>query len=290
MKFRKRIYILFVCIAATLLLIYCDKKEKENVTQGEQVNVVVSTAPQKEFAKEILGKRGKVTVMVPEGKSPHSYEPPAQKMQEIAKADIYFKVGSGIYFEKRYMKKIRDVNPKLNIVNGAKGIRILERDKHIWMAPRNTTRMVKNLLKKVVEINRQHGNYYRQNAKEYISELNKVHQKLKKQFKPFQGKEFLIYHPSLAYFANSYGIKQIPIQKQGKTPGTKELNRLIEKAKNKGIKTIFISPQFDKSNAKIIAKNIDGDLVMVNALASDYLMNLKKIARKLLESFKSRRG
>ena len=54
----------------------------------------------------------------------------------------------------------------------------------------------------------------------------------------------MVFHPAWGYFAESYGLKQIPIEIQGKEPRPFALRHLIEQAKDLGIKVIFAQSQF----------------------------------------------
>ena len=59
------------------------------VPEGEsdgRLGVVVTILPQAEFVKNVGGDRVKVTVMVPPGASPHTYEPKPAQMKALAEA------------------------------------------------------------------------------------------------------------------------------------------------------------------------------------------------------------
>ncbi|MCK4311545.1 MAG: zinc ABC transporter substrate-binding protein, partial [Candidatus Cloacimonetes bacterium] len=70
---------------------------------------------------------------------------------------------------------------------------------------------------------------------------------------------------------------QIPVEIEGKTPTAKELSRIIDFAKNKNIKVIFVQSQFSTTEAEAIAESIDGKVIQIDPLAEDYLNNLKHI-------------
>jgi zinc transport system substrate-binding protein len=76
-------------------------------------------------------------------------------------------------------------------------------------------------------------------------------------------------------------LKQIPVQIGGKEPSARQLARLIELAKQDGVRVIFVQPQFSKKTAEALAKGIGGAVVPLNDLAPDYLKNLQEMAAKL---------
>ena len=57
------------------------------------LRVAVSIPPQKYFVKKIGGDHVDVTVMVPTGAEPHTYEPKPQQLISLSKSSIYFTIG-----------------------------------------------------------------------------------------------------------------------------------------------------------------------------------------------------
>lgn len=268
--------------------------------------VAVTIPPQREFVKEVGGDKIKTLLMIPPGQQPHSYEPTSQQMRSVAKADIYFKVGSGVEFEDTWMDTIREYNPEMKIVDGSRGIDLLsigegeqedednrdqERlDQHVWLSPKNAITMVENLVDDIIEEDPENEEFYLKNSEGYITELRELDDKIKEKLEDHEDEKFLIYHPSFGYFAHRYNLTQVPIQKEGKEPGTKGLQVIIGQAKEDNISVIFVSPQFDKNNAETIAEEIDGEVLVLNPLAEDYLTNMREVAHKLISALKQYEG
>ncbi|MFP3872705.1 MAG: metal ABC transporter solute-binding protein, Zn/Mn family [Candidatus Aenigmatarchaeota archaeon] len=234
----------------------------------EEVMVAVSIPPQVEWVEEIGGEKVEVVVMIPPGEDPHTYEPTPSQMQKLGEADIYFKVGSGLEFEERWMDEMKDQNPDMKVVDGSEGIDLLrfdddhEQENHALLSEKIDGE-----------------------EESYKSKLQNLHHNLTESFEPHQGRKFLIYHPSLGYFADEYGLKQIAVEAEGKEPGPKDIEKIIEEAKEEGILVVFISPQFDEDQAESIAEEIDGEVITVDSLAEDYLDNIEKIAEALIYGF-----
>jgi len=126
---------------------------------------------------------------------------------------------------------------------------------------------------------------YETNAERYLEELENLHQKIKENLSEFEGRSFLTYHPSLGYFAKDYNLNQIVVKAEGKDPGAGDLENIINQAEEENIKTIFVSPQFSKNNAEIIAESIGGEVIEFDPLDRNHLNNLESIYEKLLDSF-----
>lgn len=99
----------YLCALALLFML------SPAITSADTINVFVSIAPQKFFLDQIGKGNVKVTIMVKPGANPAVYEPKPSQMMELAKTDIYFSIG--VPFEKAWLSKIQDSNPKMLIVH-----------------------------------------------------------------------------------------------------------------------------------------------------------------------------
>ena len=72
----------------------------------------------------------------------------------------------------------------------------------------------------------------------------------------------------------------MPIEIEGKDPKPAQLKGLIDYAKKKGIKVIFVQPQFSPRSARLVAKEIGGQVVFADPLAADWPENLREVAEK----------
>lgn len=291
--------------------ISCARKADKDVSE-EKIRVVVSILPQAEFVERVGGNRVKVTVMVPPGASPHTYELTPGQLGEVSKAKIYAKVGSPIEFELAWMDKIIKMNGEMLVVDCARGVKFIavnykygeavvyyeynESDKaksdlkgidpHIWLSPANAKIMVENIYDGLIEIDLQSKEYYKKNLESYLSELDKVNDEIIQTFSGKKNKKIIVFHPTWAYFAKDYGIEQIPIEEGGKEPTAEGIRNSINQAKEYNLKVIFASPEFSTQSAKAIANEIDGEVVLVSPLEKDYLENIKKAAEAFARTMK----
>jgi zinc transport system substrate-binding protein len=96
----------------------------------------------------------------------------------------------------------------------------------------------------------------------------------------------MVFHPAWGYFAHSYGLQQVPVEIEGKDPKPAQLKVLIEHARENQIKAIFVQPQFSAKSAKLVAKEMGGQVVVADPLAFDWSINLREVARKLKTALK----
>jgi len=288
----KRILLLGVFVAICLISVYIYIIPQTEEEIDRKIGVVVTIPPQAEFVERVGGDKVHVTVMVPLGASPHTYEPTPSQLREVSKAKMYAKVGSGVEFELVWMDKIISVNKEMLVVDCSKGIELIKggheheeehehhgADPHIWLSPRNAKVMVENIYQGLIQIDPANQEYYAKNKEKYLQELDELDNEITNALSGKENRKIMVYHPAWAYFARDYGLEQIPIEKEGKEPTPQGVANLIKQARENNITVIFASPQFSTKTAEVIANEIGGEVVLINPLERNYLENMRKVAK-----------
>lgn len=262
---------------------------------------MVSILPQKYFIHKIAGDRVHVEVMVLPGANPATYEPKPRQMVLLDKASMYFAIG--VPFEAVWLNRFANANPEMTIVHTEQGIEKIPlkgkhshegdteqhhegtKDPHIWLSPSLVMIQASNILQALIANDPSYEDRYRDNYKAFISELEILDKRIKAVFsnRP-EGAPFMVYHPSWGYFAEAFGLEQIPIELEGKEPSPKELADLIHYAQGHRIKAVIVQPQFSMKSAQTIAKAIGAQVVVADPLADDWADNLFKVAVLLEQS------
>jgi zinc transport system substrate-binding protein len=273
--------------------------------KSNPVVVFVSVLPQKTFVNKIGGDKVSVIVMVKPGYSPATYEPTPQQMARLSEAGIYFRIGSP--FESVWMERIKAANPKMRIVDARKGIALREiedthdrttqphgqgkasdenglKDPHIWTSPPLVKHMSAHFKDVLISVDPGNRSFYEARFKEFSRELDRLDRDIRKRLAPLKNRKFLVFHPSWGYFADRYGLVQIPIESEGKTPGAQTLSKVIDLAKKENIRVVLVQKQFQRRDAQIVAEAIGAKVVTVDPLAEDYADNLRRVANVLAEA------
>lgn len=158
-----------------------------------------------------------------------------------------------------------------------------EKDPHIWLDPILVKIQASTIAKALIAKYPQNKALYEANLAKFQAELDALNAEISALLKKSKNKKFIIYHPSLAYFAARYHLVQIPVEIEGKEPKTKDLQRLMSVAKKENIKTIFVQKGFSQNAAKSLAKELKASVVELNHLSDDYSKNLFEIAKKIAQ-------
>lgn len=256
--------------------------------------VFVSILPQKYFVERIGGEHVAISVMVGPGQSPATYEPTPRQMAALSRARLYFSIG--VAFEDVWMKRILAANPGLRLVPMQRGIALLPltgpsgepggKDPHTWTSPLRVKIMTANIRDALIEADPAHRGDYESNYHAFIAELDALDRDIRAILAPAKGKPFMVFHPSWGYFAHDYGLRQIPIEAEGKEPGARSLAQVIDLGKREGVKVIFVQTQFSRRTAETIATAIGARVVGVDPLAENYPRNLLRVAHEFADALK----
>lgn len=262
----------------------CNSTREVNSNSG-QIKVAVTILPQAELVNKIGGERVAVSVLVPPGIDPHTYELSPGQLKKLSETELYIRVGH-IDFEKNWMDRIAGTNKEMLVIDSSQSIEIINGDPHIWLSPRLAKIQAENIARALQDIDPENREDYAQRLQSVQKELDQLDSDIAATLSPVSGSKFLVFHPSWGYFARDYGLEEIAIEKDGKEPTAKELAELLSWAKNEDIKVIFASPQHSTREAEAVARELDGKVVIIDPLAGDYFVNLKQVADTMATALK----
>lgn len=273
-----------------------------------RLKVFTSVLPVQAFVEAVGGERVDTEVMVLPGQSPATYDPSPKQVAALAEADLYVRVG--VPFEAAWMRRIEAANPRMAILDLREGLplrtqeahdheddpdhghghdhdgadKAAEMDPHIWTSPLLVRQMAVAIRDALSALDPEGAATYARNQERLDAELLALHERLQQRLSGLEHRSFMVYHPAWGYFADTYALEQIPIERAGKEPGPRRLSALIEQAKATGTHTIIVQPEFDQRTARQLAKNINGRVAPATPLAADYVDNLERFAQLLVDA------
>lgn len=265
---------------------------------AEKLDITVSILPQKYFVERIGGENVNVNVMVAPGASPHSYEPKPQQLRSLSEAEAYISIG--VPFEKAWMDRIQAANPKMPIVDSTQGIDLLPMvahhhhgegdeehhedsgenlDPHFWLSPKRVKVHAQTIYQTLVELDPENQSEYQAALEQFLTDIDRLDAEIRQNLAGINQRKFMVFHPAWGYFADDYGLEMIAIEVGGQEPSAAELAALISEAKEEGIKVIFAQPEFNSQNAQTIAQALDGEVILISALMSNWLEEMQRISQ-----------
>ncbi|WP_372366697.1 metal ABC transporter solute-binding protein, Zn/Mn family [Candidatus Uabimicrobium sp. HlEnr_7] len=303
-----RLQVLLI-IFVSFILASCDKPT--DINSKKKIVCFVSILPQSYFVKKIGGDFVDVKVLVGPGQSPATYEPTQKQLTLLSKASCFFTIG--VPFEKSFIPRLSRIY-KMPIIKTHSGIKLRNlqnhhhdhdhhhhhdggKDPHIWLDPLLVKKQAQKIADSLSDLLPQQKDYFAQNLIIFNEDLSLLDKKIKQLFKETSQKIMWVYHPSYGYFCDRYGLEQMAIETEGKSPGAKHLAKLISRAKQQNIRAIFVQKQFmgKSPNAILLAleeyyksqKRVSlCKTITLDPLAYNYAENLLSMASNIAEYLK----
>lgn len=256
---------------------------------------VVSISPLKPLVQSILGDDFEVTVLVPQGASPETFEPTAKQLSEVESARFVF--GTGLLeFEQALLHRVARNE---QIINLSQGIELIAStcshahhahhshhahgvDPHIWCSPKSLSKMAENIYSTIAR-EMPDSTKYDERYTTLCIKLLELDEDVSEMCQQSPRSTFLIYHPALTYLARDYNLTQVAIENEGKEPSAKHLAHIIAQARTEGVRNVFYQSEFPATSVEVICSDINAKAVEINPLDEDIFTNIRNIVTLITE-------
>ena len=274
--------------------------------QPAPLQVVVSILPQEYFVTRIAGERLEVLTLVQPGDNEATYSPGPATLSALDGARVWFTMG--VHFEDVWLERITRDRPGMEVVPLADGLPLRRTeaslltqdhahdhdhdhagkpDPHTWTDPRLAARSVLRIAAALARLDPAGAEEYRARAAELQAELLALHDEIEARLAPVRGAAFVVFHPSWGYFADAYGLVQLPIEVGGREPGPRSLAAVIRYGREAGARAVFVQQQFSQRSARAVAEALGVPVIEADPLALDYLANLRQVSVRMAAALAS---
>jgi zinc transport system substrate-binding protein len=277
---------------------------------GDRLAVAVSIAPQAWLVAQLVGENATIITLVGPGESPVTYQPTDAQISEVMKASVYFRIG--VPFENGpWFDAIRG-SARVHVVDTRRGITLRDMDAHrhdereaqkaeeapesdehpqgldphIWLSPHLLKIQAHTMTEALVKLDPARAAEFDSRLGQLEQRLDQLDASIRRILQPFRGRSFLVFHPAWGYFADAYGLKQVAIEIEGKTPTDRELTAVQRFAREKRINVLFAQPQISGQAAEAVARAIGGRLEFIDPLVPDVENNLLRVAEALAKALR----
>ena len=280
------ICLMIVCILIVILLAISIQTNKSQI-DNSKTSIVATNFASYDFAKQVVGNKANVTLLMDPGADEHSYEPTASDLIKIKNSDIFIYLGGEIekWSDKVLESDTIDKN-KTTIIKVTDCIDLIEEvevdgaeeeeeeegafDEHIWSSPANAIKMVNYICEKVSDIDEANSNYYKDNAEKYIQQIKEVQSEIR-EIVENKKRDRLIFGDKMPmqYFLNEYGLKVSAAFNGCSTeaePSAKTVTYLINKVKEERIPVILYIELSTGKTAKSIASETGAKAMQIQTL------------------------
>ncbi|MBK7703054.1 MAG: zinc ABC transporter substrate-binding protein [bacterium] len=285
-------------IAMTLLLLCAAAASVAGPADADaRPLVLVSIPPQAWLVERLAGDRIAVLELVPPGASPHAYDPTPRQLTAAAGAALWFTVGATM--EQALQPRLQRMLPDLRIVptaDEAVGLPTSaaahddghdhdgehEHDPHVWLDPDQAAGAAARMATALGRLDPAGAAHYAERLVVLQRELADLDRELAATLAPVRGGELLVMHPAFGWFAERYGLTQTAVEQGGLSPSPRHLAAILERARARGVRTLFLQPQTSPDQARTVAREAGITVDVLDPLARDYAANLRGMAAAML--------
>lgn len=255
-------------------------------TEDGKPILLVTVPPMTEIVSAVAGDGFAVISVVPEGVSPHTYEPAPADVARFASADVWFTLSGGLLpLEDQVAAALADLrcvptNSGIAAVAEAAGDGD-ELDPHIWLSAKNGILMTESVRNGLAAQYPEYAGQFALNAEKYRASLTDVDAALHAAVEAMEPKTFLTTHGSFGYLAVDYNITQLVIAREGKEPAARDLAKIIDEARRTGVHLVIIEPLSGGRTAEVLAEELGIAPAKINPLSLNYVATLAEIAEVL---------
>ena len=254
--------------------------------RAENVSVMTTIFPLKEFAQAVGGERVKVDQLLPPGAEVHTWEPRPSDIVKLFRADVFIYIGAEMEPWVRGILKTIE-NPKLAVIEASQGLSLMKADQtealgeehhhgqeskhngfdpHIWLNFDYDQKIVDKITEALSKKDPEGILYYQKNAEAYKVKLRKIDLRYRKELGKCNSKEIIIGgHSAFAYLAKKYGLKQISLYgiSPNAEPTPKKMAEVITVARHYQAKAIYCEELVSDKLAKAIAQEVEAKVLVL---------------------------
>jgi zinc transport system substrate-binding protein len=292
-----KILIKTMALVVAILLFSCKTPKTRNSDNNKPV-ITVSILPQKTFIEKIAGDDFHVNLLLPPGASPASFTLLPSQLKDISTSKIWMRIGY-IGFEFSWQDKITQANPNMKVLDLSENLELISTENtssdgatstaginpHIWLSPKIVKQISRLITDELSVLKPERKDVYEANYEKFCREINILDAEIINMLEKYSERTIIVFHPVLTYYARDYGIIQESLEPGGKEPTPQRMAEIINLAKTKNIRVIYIQSELDVEQASVFAEEVNGKIIEVNPLSPEWAENLKEITRIITENF-----
>ena len=228
--------------------------------EGEGISVVATVFAPYDFARQLVGERGEVTLLLPPGSEAHSYEPSPKDIIEIQNCDLFIYVGG--VSDAWVSDVLESVGGEVRTVTLMDCVELLEEehvegmevdedehegeieyDEHVWTSPRNAELICEKIAAALCEVDPEGAEEYGTALESYCAQLDELDAAFT-EVGENGVRDTVVFGDRfpLLYFAKAYGLNYYaawPGCADEAEPSAATVTFLIDKVKAEGIPVVF---------------------------------------------------
>lgn len=249
-------------------------------TDNEKIQIITSLFPHYDFARQIVGNRAEVTLLLQPGTESHTYDPSTVDIYTISSSDVFIYTGKDMEaWAEKVIASLDENGPK--IVDASSKIELMHSahdddhedhdhvyDPHVWLNPLNAIVMIDTILEAICEIDPENAEFYTANAERYKNEIKQLDTEIESTINEAKKSSYtdtLVFGGKFAYayFFERYDIEYVSAYKTCSTetePSLTTIYEIVQFVKDNGVHHIFKEELSEGKVANSIAEQTGAEV------------------------------
>lgn len=287
-------YVILIIIMTCLIMCF---KTESVIKNEERLQITATLFPQYDFAKQIVGDKADVKLLLNSGVETHNYEPTAKDMMTILDgSDIFLYTGEMLEpWTANIVQNLKSTG--CDIIDVSKGIDLITieefeqkhinseilieahseehknkhiYDGHIWQNPKNAIKMLDNILVEICKLDEKNAYYYKQNAEKYKNQILEIDNRLTEIVNRSERKEIAVGGEfAYAYLIEEYGIKFVSVFTncgEGEDPSILKVKSVIDYINKYQMPVVYYEELSEGTVAKMIAEETEAEPLILYSI------------------------
>jgi len=247
-----------------------------------KVRILATVFPLKEFAAEVAGGRGEVSLLLPPGAGVHTWQPRPGDIARLSECDLLLFIGSGL---EPWLPDLLRAFPKgrIRTLEAASGLAVPgdeageehaeghdhgALDPHVWLDFDLDVRIVERIAGELTRIDPAGGPEYAANAERLAARLQRLDADFREGLAGCRGRELVLAgHAAFGYMARRYGLVQAALYglSPDAQPKPRDLMKAVDLCRARGIRTVFFENSVPPDLSQTLAREIGGRVLVLQA-------------------------
>jgi len=240
--------------------------------------VVASIFPIGDLVQRAVGDDARVEVILPAGVSPATFDVTPRQLQSLQDAVLFVTVGGGL---DEWIADLPGVSEgSAPLIRLSDGLELMEEEEghghghgsgnpHIWLDPilvrDHVLPALESALADALPVA---ARRIQERARALSDSLTALDQEIRHTLEPLRNRAFVATHAAWTYYAARYGLEEmgVVLPAPGREPSSREMSGLLELARSRGVRCVFIEPQLGETAARALAGELSLPTVLLDPL------------------------
>jgi zinc transport system substrate-binding protein len=303
MKASRLLLIIVLLALGSGAIIFANRPNPQENTSSDQEpaqeiikpTIVTTLFPFYDITSQLVGENAEVSLLLPPGVEPHSFEPTPQDIIKIQEADIF--IYTGDIMEPWVAKIVANIPETVKVINASAGINLIEStddhshddhshdddhghedekkesksgsnlDPHFWLDFNNTIIVTNTISKAISELNIVDNNNLDQNKNSIVTALEQLDTEYSNTLAKCSNKTILqAGHRTFEYLARKYNLSYVTTEELSPNSDTsvKNIAKLVQKVRETKAKAIFSEELVEPRIANTISSETGAPVLELN--------------------------